>query len=319
MKSWAWQSGSNSTEEIQAVMAETTAHPLAHMVPSASYRSRYISRQIDGVNDIALLRKACIDGDDVLIEGPTGPGKTALVQAYAATYNKPLVLVSGQAQTDVRSFIGGWNPLPTGGFDFVPADFLLAVLHGGVGYYDEINLAPHRINAFLHSLLDDRRGVSISEAAGSSFPTYVEAHSDFQLLATMNPAKYRGARELSEALSDRFSHHVEFDYDPDIERKLVVSGTLVELATGIRERIAVGDLVTPLSTRTLIDFERFALDPELGWDYAVANLTRKFKGEERTIVREVLDLHKHGLRSDLFGDVDPEPDTIIDDEDEELF
>lgn len=275
-------------------------HPLAHLVPNASYASKYFTRVHDGVKDLDILEEAFENKNNVLIVGPTGPGKTTLVYAFAALKGLPLVNISCNGAIEPRSFLGGWTPTPDGSFAFIPADALLAIMFGGVVYADEINMSPPAINAILHELTDDRRSISVSDAAGSDFPTFVEAHEDFFFVAAMNEGSgYRGTRDLNVAFRDRFGDTIYFDYVTEIERKLTKSKALIDFAVGVRSRIDVGDLVTPLSTRALIEFEDRALNPKLGFDYAVGNLSRKFKPEEREVITKLLELHSEAIKSEL--------------------
>jgi len=277
-----------------------TNHPLAHLVPNASYASKYFTREHNGVKDLDILDAAFENKDNVLIVGPTGPGKTTLVYAFAAMKGLPLVNISCNGAIEPRSFLGGWTPTPDGSFAFIPADALLAIIYGGIVYADEINMSPPAINAVLHELTDDRRSISVSDAAGSDFPTFIEAHEDFFFVAAMNEGSgYRGTRDLNVAFRDRFGDTIYFDYVTDIEKKLVKSNALVDFAIGVRGRIEVGDLVTPLSTRALIEFEDRALNPKLGFDYAAGNLSRKFKPEEREVIEKLIELHAEKIKAEL--------------------
>lgn len=281
-------------------MTKTTAHPLAHLVPSSTYASRYESRYHNGVEDLVILEEAHRNGGNVLIEGPTGPGKTMLAYAYAARHNLPLVSISCNGAVEPGSFFGGWKPQPDRSYRFVPGDALLAITFGGVLYLDEANMSPPDISAVLHELTDMRRSVSVPEATGSDFPTYLKAHPDFFLIATMNEGKaYRGTKALNAAFADRFADTIRFDYVPEVEKKILSSAALVDVATDIRARIEVGDLSTPLSTRALVEFEARVRNPRLGWAYAVGNLSRKFRADEREVVTKVFELNATAIKNDL--------------------
>jgi hypothetical protein len=62
---------------------------------------------------------------------------------------------------------GRWIPNGKGGYRFVPGTLVLAVIFGGIIYFDEVNFAPARINAVVHGLTDWRRTLVLLDAAGS--------------------------------------------------------------------------------------------------------------------------------------------------------
>jgi len=280
-----------------------TDHPLAHLVPQRFFYEDYVSREVDGVRDLDALATAHSLRHNVLIEGPTGSAKTSLVMAFAAEVGLPVVNIPCNGAAEPRNFIGGWTPQPDGTFDFVPGDLLKAVEHGGIIYLDEVNMMPPKISVYLHSLLDRRRAISIPEASGSSFPTELRAHPNCQIIATMNRG-YHGTRPLNQAFRNRFAIKLAFPYSTDVEAELVASNTLLTLAGSLRERHAVGDLTTPVSTNMLLEFEEFATSDNLGFDFAMGNFVNSFSPDEQVVVREVLTLEATLIKSELFGEDD---------------
>jgi hypothetical protein len=289
-----------STKEA-ASTTEVKVHPLVHLIPEDFFFDDYISRDISPeVSDLDLIDSAREMGHNVLIAGPTGSAKTSLVYAAAARAGLPVVNVPCNGAAEPRQFIGGWTPTADGKFDFVPGDLVTAVQHGGIIYLDEVNMLPPKIAAFLHGLLDRRRTVTLPDAKGSSLEsTEIRAHELCQVVAAYNP-NYHGTRPLNQAFKNRFAIKIDFPYDRVVEEKLVLSKALLNFADSLRLNFDVGDITTPISTNMLMEFEQFAHNDALGFDFAVANFIGTFTPEEQTVVREVLVLEANNIWGDLF-------------------
>ena len=274
-------------------------HPLAHLVPEGFFLDDYVSREIHGVSDLEIIDRARTGKHNVLIEGPTGSAKTSLVFAAGAKAGLPVVTVPCNGAAEPRTFIGGWTPQPDGSFDFVAGDLVKVVEHGGIIYLDEVNMLPPKIAAFLHGLLDRRRTITIPEANGSSFPTEMRAHENCQVIAAYN-AGYQGTRPLNEAFKNRFGFKISFPYTREVEKELVTSSSLMGLADSLRLRHDIGDITTPVSTNMLLEFEEFAYDDALGFDFAVGNFINAFSKDEQAIVTEVMELESDNIYNDMF-------------------
>jgi len=274
-------------------------HPLAALIPEKDIfgSDNYISREIGGHSEMEVFELAREERHNVLIYGPTGPGKTSSVYAYAADKGLPVVNVSCNGAAEPSYFIGSWQPTVDGGTDYVAGDVLLAAMHGGIIYLDEVNFLPPKIAAYLHSLLDKRRTISIPNAQGSSIPTLVKAHKDCQIIAAYNP-DYEGTRPLNQAFKNRFKFKLEFNYDAEIEYQLVESRELHRLATLLRDRFAIGDISTPISTNLLVEFEEIN-ESSLGFDFAVTNFLSVFSDDEREVVRELLMVYAKNIWDEI--------------------
>ena len=274
-------------------------HPLSALIPEKDIfgADNYISREISGHSEMEVFTLAREERHNVLIYGPTGPGKTSSVYAYAANKGLPVVNVSCNGAAEPSYFIGSWQPTVDGGTDYVAGDVLLAAMHGGIIYLDEVNFLPPKIAAYLHSLLDKRRTISIPNAQGSSIPTLVKAHPLCQIIAAYNP-DYEGTRPLNQAFKNRFKYKMEFSYDLKIENQLVDSVELLKLAGLLRDRFAVGDISTPISTNLLVEFEEIN-ESSLGFDFAVTNFLSVFSDDEREVVREMLMIYAKNIWEDL--------------------
>ena len=272
-------------------------HPLATRIPTGDFAGEYINRKINGLDDVDVM-KALMDGhDSVLIEGPTGSAKTSLVFAFATKEKLPVVTVACNGGIDVRALLGGWVPTGDGKFRYEAGDLATVVEHGGILYLDEVNFMPPKIAAVLYGLLDKRRTLYISEAAGSDSPTVIKAHDRLFIVATMNPTggAYAGTRPMNAAFANRFSAHLTWDYDARVEGKLIKSDSLRELGSKLRERVDAGDLTTPVPTNAA-----------LGFDFAVGNFVNRFASDEAPVVSEVIEVYSVRIKTEL-GLIAPAP------------
>jgi hypothetical protein len=283
---------------------KTSEHPLAYAIPDADWHTHYISRDIAGVNDLNIFASAHRLKHNLLLSGPTGSAKTSVTYAYASKVGLPVVNIPCNGAAEPSLFIGKWNKLPNGQFDFVLGELALAVLHGGVILLDEINFLKPNIGAYLHGLLDSRRTLVIPEASGSSAPTFIKAHPDCLIVGAYNP-NYQGTRPLNEAFKNRFAFQVDFPYLNEVESSLIQSESLIQLANNLRLELDAGNLTTPISTNLLIETEELACDEELGFDFALTNFLNHFPLDEQQPVKEVLVQIAPNVYNELFGEPYP--------------
>jgi hypothetical protein len=277
----------NTKTKPKEATLNTTQHPLATLIPDKDKWAgdAYISREIGGVRDIDILDAARQSKHNVLLYGPTGSAKTSCVYAYAAEHNLPVVNIPCNGAAEPSIFVGKWTPKPDSTLDFVPGPMVLAAQHGGIVYLDEVNFLPPKIASYLHGLLDRRRVLTIQEAEGSSCPSHVAVHPDCVVIGAYNP-DYAGTRPLNQAFKNRFAVKLYFPYDDAIERKLLNSTALQELAGALRGQVDIGSLSTPISTNLLMEVEEW--NETLGFDFALHNFIAAFPQEEQQVVHEVL-------------------------------
>ena len=89
-------------------------------------------------------------------------------------------------------------------FEWVDGPLVLAMKEGDIILIDELNLAEDAVLERLNSALESSRTLTLAEKGGKTAEVVV-AHPDFRIIATMNPGGDYGKKELSPALSNRFS------------------------------------------------------------------------------------------------------------------
>jgi hypothetical protein len=279
------------------VMPATKAEPKSFQVslasvPRAELAKRYVHRKIWSQEDFAVFDHARSENINVLIYGPTGPGKTTAVEAWAAERGLRLATISGNASMEPRQMFGGFIPDGNGGYGWIDGPVTDVVRNGGVLLLDEVNFISPKIYTTVYSLTDGRRSITLLDHMGET----IVAHKDLTIFATMNP-DYIGTTPLNYAFRNRFDIQIPWDYDDSVESKLINSKSLLLIARQLRLEAAKGQYETPISTNMLIEFGEFI--PALGYEFAVENFIAHFSADEQASVRLVFQTHEHNIKTDF--------------------
>jgi hypothetical protein len=261
-------------------------------VPRKELAERYVHRKIWGQEDFAIYDAARAEGVNVLIYGPTGPGKTTSVEAWAAERNLRMASISGNASMEPSQMTGKFVSDGEGAFMWIDGPVTDVVRNGGVLLLDEVNFINPKIYTNLYSLTDGRRNITLLDHHGET----IEAHKDLTIFATMNP-DYIGTTPLNFAFRNRFDIQIPWDYDDAVEEKLVTCKALRILMKQLRVEAAKGQYETPISTNMGMEFVRFV--DMLGYEFAAENFIAHFSADEQASVRMVFQTHEHNIKLDL--------------------
>lgn len=280
--------------------APSTVDLAAKLVPlgvqrrpnGAEYQPRTVAKAYE---DIALLRDARAFQEHMLFYGPPGTGKTALCEAAfapdATGEHDGLEVIVGTADTTESDFVGTFVQDPrTDRWTWRPGPLHRSVLHDVPLLIDEIALIDPRVLSVLYPLMDGR-GVLRIPMNPDLEPLPVG--TGWFAMAAFNP-DVSGAR-MSEALRDRFVHHIEVGTDWELARELGVPTEIVEVAKNLDKQRREGDLTWSPQLRSLLaytDTER-----RRGREYALANLLAKVPQDDRDVV--------HGVMTRKFGVIHP--------------
>ena len=223
---------------------------------------------------LAFLRKP--NGDALFITGPTGSGKTSVVNEVCARLNWPVQQLTLNSRFEFSQLTGHFTysankpgEAPQMRFQYGPLG--IAMKEGHVLILNELDLADAGELAGLNDVLEGRPLV-LSENAGE----VIHPHPMFRVVATANSAgsgdasgRYAGVQQLNLAFMDRF-RLMEVGYqDARVEELLLeklvpamkpVLGTMVKLANEIRTLFSEGRLSLTLSTRTLVRWAQLSND-----------------------------------------------------------
>jgi hypothetical protein len=248
-------------------------------VPDESILTTYIHRAVaPDVTEFMLFDYAFDNWFNVLLEGPAGSGKTTAAEAWAASRGKYFYATP---VTDI-------------------------VRNGGVLLINEMNLIPTKVSTVLFQLLDYRRAITLLDHGGEVIRAHKggadcwcddsECDRGIIIFGDMNPG-YAGTVQLNDAFRDRWAVQLEWDYDARVERKLVPSAALLEMAGKLRDATASGTLETPVSTRALIEFVKHF--EYMGLEFAIKNFTTRFKIDDRAVVSQALTAAREEIDRDL--------------------
>ncbi|BBZ68108.1 CbbQ/NirQ/NorQ/GpvN family protein [Mycolicibacterium insubricum] len=207
-----------------------------------------------GGNEVRLFEQAQGRRLPVMLTGPTGCGKTRLVEHMGSLLGLPVVTISCHDDLTSSDLVGRF--MVTGG-DVVWTDGPLtrAVKAGAICYLDEVVESRHDSLAILHSLTDHRRTLYLDRAGEE-----VKAPESFMLVCSYNPAYRSSLKELKPSFRQRFVTVPMGYLPPEGEAEVIVAETgvdadvaarLVGCATAIRNSDAAFHFEPP-STRVLV-------------------------------------------------------------------
>jgi nitric oxide reductase NorQ protein len=221
---------------------------------SAGARYIAVGRELD------TFRAAATAGLPVLLKGPTGSGKTRLVEHMAGLLARPLITVACHEDLSAADLVGRYL-LKGGETVWEEGPLTRAVRQGAICYLDEIVEARADTTVVLHPLADHRRELHL-ERRGE----VLRAPPEFMLVVSYNPGYQSVLKDLKESTRQRMVA-IELGYPPaEIEQRVLIEETgidaqtaadLVKLAAAIRQLDTPG-LPEVASTRSLVSTARLA-------------------------------------------------------------
>ena len=205
-------------------------------------------------NEVALFEAAYENKLPIMLKGPTGSGKTRLVEYMAWKLGRPLFTVACHDDLSGNDLTGRYI-IKGDEVEWIDGPLLMAVKNGGIIYLDEVVEARKDTTVVIHPLTDYRRSLLI-EKLGMIF----HAPDEFMLVISYNPGYQSVLKELKQSTRQRFvSINLGWPSE-DLETQIVHQETgveedtarrLVKAANKIRNLIHQG-LEEGVSTRELV-------------------------------------------------------------------
>lgn len=168
-------------------------------------------------------------GKNVLLEGPTGSGKTTFAEYLSYLFTKPMRQINCSVDLDAEALLG-FKTLAYRGdrqiIEYIEGPVVSAMNNGEFLYIDEINMAKPDTLPILNGVLDYRRKIT------NPFTTNViSAKPGFSVIGAINLG-YVGTVPLNEALKNRFIVlEVPYLQGPELRRLLEQTTRLTDPET----------------------------------------------------------------------------------------
>jgi nitric oxide reductase NorQ protein len=207
------------------------------------------------VADEELIFKAAFHQNlAVVLKGPTGCGKTRMVEAMAHDLDRPLITVSCHDDLTTADLVGRYL-LEGGETKWVDGPLTRAVREGAICYLDEVVEARQDTTVVIHPLADHRRQLPIDRLG-----VVLDAAPGFCLVVSYNPGYQSVLKNLKESTRQRFIA-LELDFPPaEIETAVVAHEAGIDSTTA-HSLVTLGNAIRSLdgaplrevsSTRMLI-------------------------------------------------------------------
>jgi len=205
--------------------------------------------------EVDIFRAAVEQELAIMLKGPTGCGKTRLVEHMASQLDLPLYTVSCHEDMTASDLLGRYVLV---GDETVWTDgpMTRAVREGGICYLDEVVEARQDATVAIHSLTDHRRELNLERRGGER----IKAASGFTLVVSYNPGYQSVLKDLKMSTRQRMVA-VELDFPPiQVEHEIILreagvsddtAAGLVKLGLAIRRANDAG-LREVASTRALV-------------------------------------------------------------------
>ena len=206
-------------------------------------------------DEVEVFTAAWAAGLPVMLKGPTGCGKTRLVEHVAHKVGAELYTVSCHEDMTATDLLGRYT-LTEGSTTWVDGPLTRAVREGGICYLDEIVEAHQDAVVAIHSLCDHRRELYLERLGG----VRLTAAPGFQLVVSYNPGYQSILKDLKVSTRQRMIA-IELDFPtPEVERAVLIAEAgaeadladdLVALGQALR-RVRDAGLREVASTRMLL-------------------------------------------------------------------
>lgn len=281
-----------------SVLDTATLPPeIAAFVPkkSATYKV-----QVDQAHALSLAWEM---GEKSLITGPTGSGKSTLVEYLCALTNRPFLRVNMSGDIE-SAILFGQLVVEQGATVWKDGPITEAVRFGAVALLDEWDVTPPEILFGLQWLFEENGKLFLKEMPGDANSKFLDPHTNFRLVCAGNTVgqgddtgRYSGTNVQNNASIDRFQTTIVLDYLEPAHEVDIIKANAPALEPGLGEKmVSFGNLVRTavkqnninltMSPRTLINWAKKTVVLGDQRRALVLAFTNKLRDSDRKIVSE---------------------------------
>ena len=280
--------------------------------PYVPAQKSYVFRK-DHLRDVLAFLSSPA-GDGLYLTGPTGCGKTSLLEQVAARLHWGVHTVTGHGRLELNDLLGQYMLVDGGSMKWIDGPLTMAVRLGHILLVNEIDAVDPAELIGLNEIVEGKP-LSISQTGEVIAP-----HAKFRLVVTGNSAGagdqsglYQGVLRQNIAFMDRF-RLMEVGYpEPEEEMKLLaeavpnmpesVRASMIKVANQIR-KVFIGGvdgggmLSVTLSTRGLLRWASLVATFKSAPNALAYSLDRALTFRAESSEREAI----HRIAKDIFGD-----------------
>jgi len=241
--------------------------------------------------EIEAFHVAIESGEPILITGPTGCGKSTMVEQYGAVTQRPFVRINMRGDIETSSLLG-MQQAKNGQTYWTDGSLTQAVKEGGIALIDEYDFTPPEIMYSIQWLLEDNPKLLLTDKSDKVIDMMVKAHPNFRFVFAGNTkgqgdmtGEFPGAQVQSMATVDRCKTTLHMGYLPEVQERAIIKGSVPSITSDMLDKImqlvgilrtsySQGHLSVGVSPRTEVSFAEKWLywnDPKYAFDLSFGN------------------------------------------------
>jgi MoxR-like ATPase len=207
-------------------------------IGQSAFVPRYDDKYLLPAKESEVLSLALQNGDNILLSGVPGSGKTSLVKQLAAILNWGVIQFSCSEETSSSKLIGQWI-VANKSMAWHDGYITTAMKKGYILLEDEGDFMRPELRGELHSIMEDEGTVILSAIHPETkqpFQELIKKHPNFRWVSTANTIglgdddfQYHGTQYFNSAARDRYSIILQFKYkDSTEEEEILVAKTEID-------------------------------------------------------------------------------------------